>query len=186
MEVACAMKYLATFVVFLFVSGLSYAADKKPLQYQLKPESIMHEIKSRGAKKVVSELYSDWNVWYSVLKKIASADELWLRTAVDLRAGSDAGESEMLDLAIGEALEHNPAIVFRIALKGFQISDICGSPDVDDARYNSYELSIRAINLRIRNVAAVKDPAFATTSKECIRYLEASKEGIARFFGVKK
>jgi hypothetical protein len=109
-----------------------------------------------------------------------------LKTAVALRSGSDAGESEMLDLTIGEALEHNPANVFRTAAGEFQLSAICCIPDIDDARYNSYELSIKAVNRRIRHVSSLKNQAFASIAKECVQYLEKSKSELARVFEVKK
>ena len=54
----------------------------------------------------------------------------------------------MLELAVGEALEHRPADVLRIALPMFGIN-VCGGPDVDDPRFDSYECSIAAIDARI-------------------------------------
>jgi hypothetical protein len=135
---------------------------------------------------IVQELYSDLDVWDFVLKKIGSGQESWLKVAVALRPGSDAGSSEMLSHAVGEALEHSPENVFRITLNDFDLADICGGPDVDDARYNSYELSLKAINLRIDKVSSMKVDSFESARKECIRCLEASKDPIARFYGVEK
>jgi len=177
---------ITIFMIAIFISSLSCATDTEQLHYQLTPKSIIHQVQSRGAEVVVSELYRDWNIWNSILKKIASADEDWLRTAVALRAGSDAGTSEMLELSVGEALENNPVNVFRVTLKAFQLNSICSGPDVDDFRYNSYELSIKAINQRIRKVSAVTDRTLESTCKKCIHHLEASKVEIARFYGIKK
>lgn len=149
--------FISTAITILaLVPPLLYATDARIINYYSKPELVIREIESRGAMVIVSELYADHKAWHSVLQKIASGDESWLRVANALRAGTDAGASEMLTLAVGEALEHNPNNVFRIASKAFRVSAICGGPDVDDVRYNSYELSMNAINLRIDKVAAVK------------------------------
>jgi hypothetical protein len=176
---------LTVITILVLLPMTLYAADAKIINYSSKPELIIGEVQSRGARIIVWELYDDDKTWLSVLQKIASGDESWLRVANALRAGTDAGASEMLTLAVGEALEHNPKNVFRIASEAFGVSDICGGPDVDDVRYDSYELSMKAINLRIAKVAAVKDPSLEQISKECIHYLEASKKGISDFYGIK-
>ena len=90
-------------VIFLFwiVIGTpisSFSSEKNALDYHSNPEAIVHEVSSRGAGVVVSELYSDLNIWYEVLRKIGSGNELWLKVAVSLLPGSDAGIGEMLDL----------------------------------------------------------------------------------------
>jgi hypothetical protein len=120
------------------------------------------------------------------MKKIGSGDESWLKAAVALRSGSDGAASEMLDSAVGEALEHNAENVFRITLKGFDLTHICSAPDVNEERYNSYKLSLKAIDLRIQKVRSIKVHSFDAITKECIRYLEASKESLAEYYGVRK
>ena len=170
----------------LLMTSFAYGADTKPADIQLKPESLLQEIKSKGAGAVVLKLYDDSNVWNSILKKIATGDRSWLEIAIALHPGSDAGSSEMLTLAVGEALEHNPINVFQIAPKSFQLSFICSAPDVDDERYNTYELSMKAINRRINKVAAVKDSSLINMRKECIRYLEDSKKSLAQAYEIDK
>jgi hypothetical protein len=173
-------------ISIVLITSIVDGADTKPADFQLKPETLLQEIKAKGAGAVVSKLYGDSNVWHSIMKKIATGERSWLEIAVALHPGSDAGSSEMLTLAVGEALEHNPINVFQIAPKSFQLSFICGGPDVDDHRYDSYELTMKTINRRIRKVTAIKDQALMNTSKECMRYLEESKKGIAKFYEVEK
>ena len=181
------LKFLFIPTIFFISLGMSaFPEDSNSIAYSSKPESIMLAIKSKGAEAVVNELYADWNVWTSVLRKIATGDESWLKIAVFLKPGTDAGASEMLVLAVGEALEHNPKSVFRITSKIFDLSFICSGPDIDDDRYHSYELSIKALDLRIKNIRTIKTKAFKKTCDECIKYLEASKKGIARFYGVEQ
>lgn len=90
----------------------------------------------------------------------------------------------MLSLAVGEALEHNPENVFRFALDSFEINVICGGPDVDDQKYDSYELSIKAINNRIQKVSSVEDISLKEKCNECLRHLSEAKKHIANFFQV--
>ena len=176
---------IATVCLMVLVAYcLSFSEEKKTIDYHSDPQAIIHEVSSRGAREVVLELYHDEDIWYALLRNIATGSELWLKAAVALRSGSDAGASEMLNLAVGEALEHAPENVLRIAPKVFLLRSICGGPDVDDPRYDSYELSMNAINLRMNRVAAITDPELEHLRDQCIKYLEKSKKGIARFYGV--
>jgi hypothetical protein len=178
--------FLTATLSIYFAAGLAYSANSIPQGVYSKPTAILDEIKSKGARAVVSELYDDQNVWQSMLQKIASGNLAWLKVAVALHPVSDAGSSEMLTLAVGEALENDPKNVFKIALGSFKLGNICSGPDVDDARYDSYELSMKAINRRIKKVAAIKDQSLMNTSKECTQYLEKSRKGIAQFYEIKK
>jgi hypothetical protein len=92
----------------------------------------------------------------------------------------------MLALAVGEALEHNPYGVLALATQAFELSEICGGPDVDDIRYNSLEFATKAIELRTAKVASIKDSSLRTVVKRCLRYLEDSKKDVARFYGSHK
>jgi len=147
-----------------------------------KPKSILNAIVLKGARIVVTELFSNPQNWEYVLCKIASGDKEWLRVAVGLNKGAEAGASEMLALAVGEALEKAPENVFNITSNSFLLSDICSGPDVDVERYNSYELAIRAIDQRIKMVLSVKDSKLKGTCQSCILYLKQSKEGIEKYF----
>lgn len=151
---------------------------------ELYAKSIMEDIKVIGPKKVCNTLYDDEENWNSLLRNIASGDKKWLKVAVSLKEGSDAGSSEMLSLAVGEALENNPENVLKIALERFEINVICGGPDVDDKRYDSYELSIKAINKRIKKVSSIKDKRLQDIRIECLRHLSDAKSGIAKFYQV--
>jgi hypothetical protein len=177
-------------IFFILIVDLTlnflFAADISPKDFYSKPETIISEIKSRGAKEVVRELTKDWSVWDSICDKIASGNQAWLNVAAALQAGTDAGSSETLDLALGEALEYDPKNVLTLVGKTGDLESICSGPDVDNARYNSYELSMKAISLRIKKVAAVNDRSLQKMSKACLHYLEESKSGVAEFYQVKE
>jgi hypothetical protein len=113
-------------ISIVLMTYIAYGADTKPRDFQLKPETLLEEIKLKGARTVVFKLYDDSNAWDYILKEIATGDRSWLEVAVALHPGSDAGSSEMLTLAVGEALEHNPVNVFQIAQKDFQLEEYRG------------------------------------------------------------
>ena len=175
--------FFSFLLLVIIANTLSYGADALSDKYYSKPDAIIKEIKSRGANAVVVEL---WSVWDSICDRIATGDEAWLKAAAALEAGTDAGASEMLYLALGEGLEHAPERDFKIVGNTFNLQFICSGPDDDNVRYNSYELSMRAINLRIKKIAAVKDPSLQKMIKECIHYLEESKKSVAEFYQVKE
>lgn len=176
---------ITSLCLMVFVAyGLSFSEENKSTDYYSDPQAIIDHVSSRGAREVVQELYRDKEIWYALLHNIATGRKLWLEAAVALRSGSDAGASEMLALAVGEALEHAPENVLRVDLKVFWLKSVCCGPDVDDPRYDSFELSMSAINLRMKRVAAITDPELQHLRDQCIRYLEESIKGIASFYGV--
>lgn len=176
-------------ILFLAISllyGCVLLSASKPTfaEYYKDPKSIIRKVSERGAQIVVAELYSKDEMWSFVLRNIATGAEAWLNVAITLHHGSDAGASEMVTLSIGEALESLPENVFRIALKEFPLKSICSGPDVDDKRFDSYELSMAAINRRERRISAISNSNLKEVGKECINYLEEAKVGIKKFYGI--
>ncbi len=148
----------------------------------LSAATILKEVSFRGAKKEVQRLYSKDSLWQAVLKGIASGSEEWLTVAVSLKPSTDAGSSEALDLAIGEALEQNANLV----LKRFGSSkSICGAPDIDDPKYDTYEKALSAVQLRIGKVQAINDVGIKFQRDSCLDSLKESVTGLQNFFGKK-
>jgi hypothetical protein len=153
-------------------------------QQALEAGALMQEIATNGPRDVVTALYDDDAKWDELLDHVANGNEEWLRAAVALRPGTDAGATNMLTLSVGEALEHSPAQVLRIAAAAFGFDLVCGAPDADDDRYNSLESSLRAIELRMRKLSQLADPALKVDRDECTQHLEASKAAVVDFFDV--
>ena len=146
-------------------------------------ERVERQIASQGPQQTLRSLYDNVAVWHEVLRQIATGREPWLKNAVALIAASDAGASEQIRFAVGEALERRPASVLLIAGSSAPIEVVCGGPDVDDARYDSLRQAMQAIERRQKRVAAVSDAALHALRDRCIASLEASKSGIERFYG---
>lgn len=171
------------FLIF-FVPAASLSANDSTSNYYKNPKTILDEISKRGARTIVSELYDHPTEWNFVLQHIARGTKTWLKVAVALYPGSDAGASEMLELSVGEALEKAPVNVFSVTLPVFQLESICSGPDVDNARYDSYDLAIKAIDRRQKRISAITDPKLKNVSNKCIQLLEESKAEVARFYGI--
>ena len=149
----------------------------------LTPSTVMKSIAVSGARETLTRIYADNAQWTALLSGIATGSSEWLSVAKSLKPVSDAGSSEQITLALGEALEHEPEGVLALAGDGFDLSGICYGPDVDDGRYNSYELALAAIERRILRVKAVKRQPMLQSAAACVDSLNAAKAGIARFYG---
>jgi hypothetical protein len=167
-------------LVTVFLAAL--AVDAKNTT-PLTSATVTQRIHRQGAHETLAEIYQDETQWQELLAHIATGRPAWLMVAKQLRVASDAGANQQLELAVGEALEHHPANVLRIAPPVFDIETVCSGPDVDDARYDSYSLSIRAIERRTSRVRAVTDDSLRALRDTCIATLEKSKLGIAKFYG---
>jgi hypothetical protein len=173
------MSHLTSFAFVLL------AATSSPRNSALTVATASHLIREKGASAALQQIYEDDRQWPELLHGIATGRTSWLNVANELRSASDAGATAQLELAVGEALEHRPANVLRVALPTFGMS-VCGGPDVDDPRFDSYELSIRAIEKRKRMLAQVQIPTLRLVRDQCIQELESSKSGIAQFYGRRK
>jgi len=125
----------------------------------------------------------DYALWFDVLKNIGNGETGWFKMAPVLYSGADAGASEGLVLAVGEALEHNPEAVLEITVSAMGIG-VCGGPDTDDSRHDAYALSIAAIESRKARLAKVLRTYLKLFREQCRQELESAKKGIGQFYGV--
>lgn len=150
----------------------------------LTPTEVMDRIAETGPDETLNQLYRDEGEWADLLRRISTGLRPWLEIANKLRAFSDAGITNELGLAVAEGLEHRPGNVLRIAVPSFEIGIVCGAPDVDDPRYDSYGRSIHAIEKRERKVRAIEDPRLKQRQTECLAKLRKARVDIARFHNV--
>jgi hypothetical protein len=152
----------------------------------LTPAGITERIKAVGARTTLETIYSNEEQWTQLLAGIANGISEWLTIATQLHPVSDAGSSEQLVFAVGEALEHRPENVLSLAISEFGIQRVCGGPDVDDARFNSYQLSMEAVAKRQNMLRSIENKSLTQLRDSCIANLEKAKAGIAIFYEVQK
>ena len=167
-------------IALLFIGGVAHAESA------LLANDVSTQISTVGAKSTLDLAYASEEKWEQLLAGIATGTKEWLIIANQLHLASDAGASEQLCFAVGEALEHNPDNVLALSLSEFGVRSVCSGPDVDDQRFNSYKLSMSAIDLRLKMLRAIKDNTLRKSRDSCIAILEEAKVGIAKFYGVEK
>ena len=159
------------------------AAQKSSRTSQISIETVAESIRTMGPEQTLEGIYNDPEKWRGLLDGIGTGEEKWLTLARQLRAVSDAGASEQLDLAVGEALEHRPREVLRAAVTSYGIGFVCSGPEVDDPRFDSYDSAISAINRRLKALRTIEDADLIELRDACISKLVTAKMGIARFYG---
>ena len=149
------------------------------------PAGILKAVKSQGASNVVQQINKQWPVLHNILKQIATGKSPWLDVAKALRPGGNAAVIQMMQYAVGEALNHNPKNVLQFAGKDFDLIDICGTPDINDMRFDSYETSISEMKQRRAKVAKVRGK-LRKKAKKCLEYLKEADGELAQLFYVNK
>jgi hypothetical protein len=145
-------------------------------------EQIKNEILKNGIRNEVDSMYLDGVKWRNLLKNISKADSAWISIGLILSDSSDAAAAESIHQAFGESLERDPSrILGQIDSAGY-IYGVCGGPDVDDPKYNSYERAMKAIEKRTLKLKALKKIEFQSKIETCIEELEKSKRGIRKFY----
>jgi hypothetical protein len=165
---------------FLFTLILASAP-----QFTANPSAIQQQIAQDGAARVLSRIYANKAIWVEVLRDIASGEEDWLDVANRLYPASDAGSREQLAQALGEALEHQPDKVLRVSVPIFGFA-VCAGPDVDDARYDSFDLSMAAIHNREVALLRVDGADLRKRRDSCLAELEAARDHVGAFYGVRR
>lgn len=141
---------------------------------------LTSEIQKEGAKTTLRSVYSS-GYWQAFLKCVAGGDKRWVTIATSFRGVSD-GATDELNSVIGEALGNQPEIVLTIAPPVFSLDEICSAPDVDDPRFNSYELSIKEIRHRKLALHKVHRKNLLKDVATCQKDLEEAKADAARFY----
>lgn len=132
--------------------------------------SIQREIKSNGAASVVRRLTSGkGEQWQAVLRNIETGNKVWLKIAMGLLGGTDAGNTESLYYALSIALTRNAEGVLRLLGPTAPIQKICTVPYIEPSPKAVREYRIRAQAA----LAKVTDPTLAKSKRECLDGVEA-------------
>jgi hypothetical protein len=136
--------------------------------------AVLSDIHTRGATAVVNDI---WNkpAWSQILTNIETGQRQWLKVAVELHPGTDAGSSEMLTSAAGVALLHNPHDVLLRLGPELSIEGICTAPDVDDPRFDTKQKAIQSLEARIAAVTQVTSADVAAARRSCLEFLKQAK-----------
>ena len=156
------------FSISLILALPVHAADGLPLT----PPAISDLVARDGAGPTVQRLVTNKRSpqWDAVLRQVETGDDRWLAVARELSAGTDAGTSEGLQVALATALPKNPAGVLRLA--GTQpflsLTNLCSAPFIEPqpAFFRRYLSSTRKALLRL------KDAAIESRRLECLAEID--------------
>ena len=141
---------------------------------------VLDDVSQRGPKSVVKDLWSDREQWAGVMRHVASGQTPWLKVAVALKDGTDAGASTELHDAVFAALRQNPASVLRQATVKFPVHELCvGRSDP----LETFNLAASEQNAVIKAVRAVRDEDLKAQRTRCLARLNDGKANLRRFFG---
>jgi hypothetical protein len=113
-----------------FLVATACAAQNEPIT----AISLLEKIDRAGAQSVVNELSAgDESGWEFVMRKIEAGSTDWLNVAGRLSAGTDAGTSESLQIALATALPKNPAGVLRLIDRQsfLSVDHVCAAPFIE-------------------------------------------------------
>lgn len=92
-----------TMMLALLITSSSAIADES-----LSPSQVLLGVKTRGAGKVVLEIWASESKTRTFLAGVGSGKHTWLLAAQAIAPATDAGSAEELSDALAEALLNNP------------------------------------------------------------------------------
>jgi hypothetical protein len=159
----------------LLLSQLSFAGP----QAEPCASEILSQIEQRGARAVVQELYESHESWSALLKAISSGTPEWLEVAKKLKSGTDAGSTNMLEIAVFRALGQAPLDTLRLlASDASSWSSVCSSNFLIDDPADQNALNL--IDKTIAELQNIKDPSVITTRDDCIHGLYQARQDALR------
>ena len=165
---------------FVLLAGASAAiAGATAVENIPEPAAILSDVSARGAPAVVRELYDHRARWSSILRRVELGEETWLRVAVALRPGTDAGSASELHDSVTAALAAAPINVLRVTVPKFPLTDLCSGRHDPPA---TYEAAVSEVDKMMAAVASIKIPELSKRRDDCLRALEASRADLKRFF----
>jgi hypothetical protein len=164
--------YPASFGLILFALGVSTAGESNAIA----PTVLLQKLQGDHAQSVVQRLNDAQ--WSFILKHIESGEKTWLDVAESLHERTDAGQSEMLSLAVGIALLENPSGALGTTVAGLPIEGVCGYPDMTDARTDSQAKVVAYLDARIQTLAKVTTKKGTEQRNKCVQILEATRTDV--------
>jgi len=173
------MRLLLVLTIVL-LSNFAHAASQTDLQ----ANQILSDIERRGASVVVKELYDDPEVWDELLRNVSSGNLGWLKVAEKLGPGTDAGSTNMLEIAIFRALGNAPVQTLTLLSRGdrtipcFRVEFVCSSDFLIDDPADQKALNL--IDRTISRLQEIKEPSLITTRNTCIEGLQQARRDTLR------
>jgi hypothetical protein len=142
----------------------------------IEPTALLRKLEGSDGRHVVEKLND--NQWNFILKNIETGEKRWLDVAVSLHRRTDAGRSEMVALAVGNALVKNPSGVLHSAIGEISVESVCGYPDMSDHRTDSQQKVVGYLDARIQAAGKVDDKEVAGQRDKCLETLQSTRRQV--------
>ncbi len=155
-------------MLFRFLSAALAATSATFPLTPLTPSIVQTEIRDRGAKPVVDQLFKT-EAWWQVTRNIGAGKIDWIALAPDLAEGTDAATSETLGISLAEALPKSPNAVLAVldlvsAASPLRVGNVCSAPFLDDTARHQKLYKAAALHA----LSAVADPQLSTVKAACL------------------
>jgi hypothetical protein len=173
------MRVLATFgASFVFAVSMAMASSGFD---GLDPRALRDEARSRGPQSVVAGLYNSPEQWSQFIDGVSSGSPEWLDTVAALAAGTDAGATSELLVALFMALGPAPERTLRLLTgpsfvnlgDAFEVEEVCGSHVYIDHEPKEARTLIEA---RLAVLRKTPSSDLDSIRARCIRSLEEARE----------
>lgn len=153
------MRTISVAAILAALSLPAFSAD-------LTPGDFRALLATRDATGVVHSL--DEASWKAFLAHVEAGDRGWIDLVPLLAAGTDAGTSESLTIALSRALRTNPQGVLGVlAAKSYAAGELCAENEIEISTLEA----VRLIDDALVKVAAVLDPALIVERNACLHAL---------------
>jgi len=148
--------------------GSSVAA--KPETQVSSADAVAKAIETKGPERVLDEFEKHPDLWADALARISKGEPPWLGIAASLRGASDAGFSDELDLAVADAVEHQPSAVLAILGRPFEVRTVCGN---EESLGRDFKQALATLQRRRAALLRVTDKNHQEEWKHCIKALDS-------------
>jgi hypothetical protein len=159
--------------------ALAAPAGARPLAQSADPAALLQAIEQKGAAAVLQEVYDDDARWQQVLDGIATGSRAWLDVAERLKRVARE-QAEELTVAVGRALEREPANALAILGNVFDADDVCSLNTLEQSLGPDYSVALRSVERRERAVAAVTAATVRQQRDDCLGFLHELKREVIR------
>ena len=135
--------------------------ERAAMAAELSPAMLRAEIAAHGARAVIDRLWSmqlerAGGGWLAVERHVAGGSDEWLVVAQELAAGTDAGATHGLIIALHHALAKNPQGVLRLIPRlPFTVESVCSEGN-DEETPRKAASELRAALLAIDQVTVLE------------------------------
>jgi hypothetical protein len=143
------------------------------------PAELLQQIDEKGAQAVLLAVYEDDRTWQQVLRGIASGSAAWLKVGERLKRAARE-QAEELTVAVGRALETEPANALAVLGEAFDADDVCSLNTLEQSLGRDYAAALRSVERRERAVARVTAPDLRASRDECLAFLRELKREVIR------